>query len=166
MLQCLFGISEGRLIAMILTATRLLSMNSSVCECVRHITSKLLSMALILLLGGLLPFSVEAQATHQVSLTWTLSVDDNTTNCTTGSLCSQNVYRTAGACTPTTVFAAPLANVSATATGYTDLAVSPGQTYCYAVTFVEGTLGESVFSNTVTAKVQPFPPTNLNSLPK
>ncbi len=126
----------------------------------------LLSSLLLLFAAG-----AQAQATHQVTLTWVLSTDDNTISCTALSPCSQNVYRTLGACTPTTVFASPLANISATAAAYTDLAVSPGQTYCYAVTFVDNT-GESPIligvtgANSVTAKVLPFPPTNLAETPK
>lgn len=131
---------------------------------------KRIILAVPLLLALLWPAQVQAQATHQVVLTWVLSTDDTTSNCTTSNPCSQNVYRAAGVCSSATSFGAALANLSATATTYTDTAVSPGQVYCYGITFVDNT-GESPFifttppTNMVSAKVQPFPPTNATSAP-
>ena len=118
-------------------------------------------MKRIILICGLLSlFAGSARAqTHSASLTWTLSTDDTTTECSVaGAACSQNVYRAAGACTQTSPTFVLLSNQGAAAVAYTDATVTPG-TWCYAVTFqIQGT--ESVKA-TATVTLPAAPPTGL-----
>lgn len=118
-------------------------------------------MKRIILICGLLSLfagSARAQA-HSASLTWTLSTDDTTTECSVaGAACSQNVYRAAGACTQTSPVFTLLSNQGASAVAYTDSTVTPG-TWCYAVTFVIQST-ESVKA-TATVSLQPSAPTAL-----
>lgn len=96
-----------------------------------------------------------------VSLSWTLSTSDTTANCPSSTACSQNIYRCTGA--TCTLSGPPLASLSATATTFTDTAVSANTDYVYGVTFVVGS-SESVLSNQVTAVIPalPNPPSGLS----
>lgn len=96
---------------------------------------------------------------HSGTLTWTLSIDDTTTECSVaGANCSQNVYRASGTCTQTSPVFTLLSNQSAAAVSYTDSTITPG-TWCYAVTFdIQAT--ESVKA-TAQVSLQAAPPTGL-----
>lgn len=116
-------------------------------------------------IGPSLMAAAATSGPHQTNLNWVLSTDDNATNCTTITSCSQNVYRAAGACTSTTTFGTPLFSASSSAVNYSDTAVVVGLSYCYAVTFVvNGT--ESVKSNTVSVTIAPYPPTGVTGTPQ
>ncbi len=102
---------------------------------------------------------------HQAILTWTLSVDDNPTNCpTTGSTCDQAMYSMKNICpavqpTTTAGFNLVSATIAPTATTFTDTSIPPGAV-CYVATF---TLNgqESGPSNTAGGIIKPKPPTGL-----
>lgn len=118
-------------------------------------------MKRIILICGLLSlFAGSARAqSHSAALTWTLSTDDTTTECSVvGAACSQNVYRASGSCTQTSPTFVLLSNQSASAVAYTDATITPG-TWCYAVTFsIQGT--ESVKA-TAQVSLQAAPVTGL-----
>lgn len=78
--------------------------------------------------------AVPARAQHTAVLTWTLSTDDTTANCTTAANCTQNVYRAPGACTQTNPVFTQLTSVAPTITTANDATITPG-VWCYAVTF-------------------------------
>jgi fibronectin type 3 domain-containing protein len=82
-----------------------------------------------------------ASTTHSVSLSWTASTSPN--------ISGYNVYRgtTAGGAY-TKVNSAPIG-----ATTYADGSVSGGKTYYYVTTAVDGSGGESGYSNQATAVV-------------
>lgn len=107
---------------------------------------------LLVICFALLAGSTFAQGTHQVTLTWTASVDG-------GAI---TVYRAPGACSSGSVFSAISTGVAVN--NYVDVALSVGS-YCYEVTtVVNGT--ESVASNQVTARILPSAPTTLVAVPK
>lgn len=114
---------------------------------------KPLLLAIIALLSSLAFANTPGQ--HSVSLTWSEA------NCPT---CTFNVYRgtVANVCTGTPT---PYASGVAT-TAYTDLAVTAGQQYFYAVSAVNG--GESACSSEaqVTVPNSPATPTNLQGTTK
>lgn len=114
----------------------------------------------ILICGLLSLFAGSARAqSHSASLTWTLSTDDTTTECSVaGAACSQNVYRAAGACTQTSPTFVLLSNQGAAAVAYTDATVTPG-TWCYAVSFV--IQGTESLKATAQVSLQPSAPTAL-----
>jgi hypothetical protein len=107
---------------------------------------------------------------HCVQLSWTLSVDDDVNlsppvNCTTAAACSQNIYRSAGGCSSTTTFGAPLTSVAANATTFTDTTIKVGQSYCYALAFVLNAAASN-FSNSVSAVILPAPQTGVTEQSK
>lgn len=109
----------------------------------------------LLLFGG----SIAQAQSHSASLTWTLSADDTTTECSVaGAVCSQNVYRAAGACTQASPTFVLLSNQSAATVAYTDATVTPG-TWCYAVSFV--IQGTESLKATAQVSLQPSAPTAL-----
>lgn len=105
---------------------------------------KRLVFAGLLLLAGVL----RAQAApHSVTLNWTASSDGGVVT----------VYRAAGACSTSSVFASITTGVAANT--FTDSTVSVGA-FCYQVTTVVNGV-ESLPSNQVTARVLPQAPTAL-----
>jgi cellulose 1,4-beta-cellobiosidase len=82
------------------------------------------------------------QTTHTVKITWTDTVNPAGT--------TYNVYRAAAACSTSPTLAKLTSGL--TTTSYTDLAVTNGTTYCYAVT-ANGPGGESAFSNEAPAVI-------------
>lgn len=120
---------------------------------VQSSTLRAFGIALIWLLG-LCAMSMNAHANtpgqHSVKLTW------NEASCPS---CTFNVYRgsVTGVCSGTPT---PYAT-GVSATAYTDLAVTAGSTYVYAVSAVNG--GESACSAEaqVTVPTAPAPPTSL-----
>lgn len=103
--------------------------------------------------------SVSQAQSHSASLTWTISTDDTTTECSvSGANCSQNVYRASGSCSQTSPVFTLLSNQGPAAIAYTDATITPG-TWCYAVTFsIQGT--ESIKA-TATVSLPAAPPTAL-----
>jgi hypothetical protein len=96
--------------------------------------------------------SSRAQGTHQVTLTFTPSVDGGVVT----------VYRAPGACSTSSVFSTVTTGLAVST--YVDTGLSVG-TYCYEVTtVVNGT--ESLPSNQVTARILPASPTTLVAVPK
>lgn len=101
---------------------------------------------------------IRAQVTtggHSITLTWTLSADDTTANCTASAGCAETVYRGNGSCTSATLTALSSGLVATSAT-FTDGAPTPG-IICYGVTFTIN--GVESPKDTVTVTLQPFPPT-------
>ena len=102
-----------------------------------------------------------AQSSHSATLTWTLSTDDTTANCTTTANCLQNVYRAVGSCTSSTISWTLLTTtaLSATVSTYIDSTVTPGQ-WCYGVTF--GMNGLESAKLTAAGSLQPASQTALS----
>ncbi len=100
---------------------------------------------------------------HYVTLTWTLSTDDNSTNCPAAGDCSYNIYRNAAAC-PLPTGLTPLASTANAISTYQDNSVNLKSQYCYAVTFVANG-AESVYSNEPQVSIKPFPPSGAAGNP-
>jgi len=104
-----------------------------------------------------------AVAGHTVTLNWVLSVDDDAAsatpvNCVTAATCSQNVYKAAGVCSPTSSFSlVTLTALGPTVTTFSG-SITPG-VFCYAVTFLINGLESS--KDTVTVSLPPSPVTSL-----
>lgn len=102
--------------------------------------------ALVLFAAALL-----AQTAHTVVLTWT---DPNNPAGAT-----YNVYRANGACSSNPTFAS-LVSTPVSGLTFTDTGVTVGQTYCYHITAVIGTV-ESAPGPNAGATVLPFSPASL-----
>ena len=99
--------------------------------------------------------NISAAGSHSSVLTWPLSPDDTTANCTAPATCSQNIYRANTGCAVANPPLTLLTSVASTATTYTDSTITPG-TWCYSVTFVLS--GAESVKNTTQTVVLPAPP--------
>lgn len=119
---------------------------------------KYLFAVLAVLLAGSYAF-----AAHTVTLSWTLSADDDAgaatpVNCVSGANCMENVYKAVGACSPTSNFILVTTTaLSPTATTFSG-PLTPG-VFCYAVTFTINGLESP--KDTVTVSLSPSPVTSL-----
>ena len=117
-------------------------------------------MKRIILICGLLSLfagSARAQTTsHSNAFTWTAS--------TSAGIVGYNVYKFAGACSPTAAFT-KLTATPQTALSFTDSGMADGAVNCYYVTAVNSSGLESITSGTIqcntpifTADAHPLPP--------
>lgn len=106
---------------------------------------KLIGLVLLLLFA--VPAIPQTTGSHQVTLTWSASIDGG----------AYTVYRATGTCSSSLTFTAISTGVAATV--YVDSGIAPGA-FCYQVTTVLNG-AESLPSNQAQARILPASPTSL-----
>lgn len=127
---------------------------SRLLESIAAILAGVYTLARWFALLALACLALQAQATHQVTLSWTDTANPAGT--------TYNVYRQTGSCPPGQIVNpvgwTKLTTTPITAMSFADASVVGGMSYCYVITAVSGT-SESVPSNSEPAQVPgSFPP--------